>query len=147
MSRFFNIQWRQRYAVLVLIVGALIVGIVSDALANHPRATFDLQAVLIAFVLSWMPADIGNAAIEKAKRQLTGWGKWLWMAAIGIATVALGHAFHSFIPGLLMLVMVDFSLLPDVFVGLLFTLREAFVPSCLIGATVGVISGILNPAI
>jgi len=145
MARFFNVQWRQRYAIFILILGALAVGFVSDALAKHPRVTFDLQAILIAFVLSWLPADIGSSAIEKVKREMQGWVKWLCMAVIGIATVALGNAFHSFIPGLLMLVMVDFALLPDIFAGLIFTLRETFIPSCSIGAVVGIMSGILNP--
>lgn len=146
LTRFFNPQWRHRYALWSLIGGALVVRVITDTQANHRPEVYDLQAIFLAVVLSWIPADLGVTVMDRVKNRLTGPLKWLAMVGVGIVTVAFGNAFHSFVPGLVMLVMASFSLLPDVLMGLLFTLRETFVAACLVGSVAGVICGSLLPS-
>ncbi|MCW1969617.1 MAG: hypothetical protein KIH69_016015 [Anaerolineae bacterium] len=146
MMQFLDPKWRSRYALWSLIGGALVVRIITDAQANHRPEVYDLQTIFLAVVLSWMPADLGMTAIDRLKNQLSGPLKWLAMAGVGIVTVAFGNAFHSFVPGLVMLFMASLSLLPDVLMGLLFTLRETFVAACLVGSVAGVICGGVLPS-
>jgi hypothetical protein len=108
----------------------LAVSFVSDALAKAPACNLRFTSRFDRLHIKLAPTDIGSSAIEKAKQQMQGWVKWLCMTVIDLATVALGNAFHSFIPGLLMLGMVDFALIPNTFAGPIFTLRETFIPSC-----------------
>ena len=136
--------WRQRLALLALAIGSLLVGIWADVLLGRKPDYFDLRTAVIAFLLSWIPTEIGRNAINNIQRVKPALARWLLAAVIGIFSVAVAYALPTFLSGLLNVPRVGLSFLPTLLMGLAFTLRQALIPVLVVGSMVGVIGFVVS---
>ena len=136
--------WRQRLALFALVIGSLLVGIWADVSVGRKPDYLDLRTAVIAFLLSWVPAEMARNAINTGLHVQPKFARWVRAAVIGIISVAIAYALPAFISSLIVfpavMAQLGLSFLADIAMGLVLTLQQALIPTLVIGSLSGVVA-------
>jgi hypothetical protein len=120
-------------------LGSLLVGIWVDAASGRTPDAFSVPTLILLALISWPPAEFGRDVIQRLRYSALA-------PLIGILTVAISHALPTLLAGLVNVPRTGLSFLPEVLMGLMFTLEQALIPSLVVGSVAGgVAASLLRP--
>jgi hypothetical protein len=142
MSRFTSPVWRSRIANIALLSGVFGIGVWADLSRGRAPDFFDLQSGLIAMFFTWMLAELALPLTARLPKTPTAY--ILGMAVFGVFFCALAHALPGFMVGLIQAPFGGLAMFRSVFEGLLYTLRQAALPTLILGPIAGMLCGLIR---
>jgi pilus assembly protein TadC len=136
-----NPVWLQRLIKIAMLAAVYATGVWSDLLRGRRPDFFDPQTAIVALFFAYILAEFVLQAAQHAPKKALA--ALLFMAVVGVLFADLALAVPGFLTGMITAPFGGFAMVRSVLEGLVFSLRQAFVPALVSGGVAGLIAGAL----
>ncbi len=141
MSALNNPVWLRRLMQLSMLAAVYATGVWSDLLRGRRPDFFDPQTAIVAMLFTYVLSEFVLQAAQHAPKKPRA--ALAYMAVVGVLFADLALAAPGFLAGMVTGLLGGFPMMRSALEGLLYALRQAFVPALVCGGIAGLIAGAL----